>query len=216
MQKARLFLSDRKFLEFLFLAIISALVYLLFVPKFGYYYDDWYLMYAANAGGASVFKDIFVVDRPMRAFVMSPAYLLFGNNPVLFNLSAWGGRVLSAWFFYWGISLLWAHKKKTAWLTALLYLIYPGFLSQVNGIDYQSQMVSLAVMTFTLVLTIYAYQSQKISQRLVLFVLLTLLTAFYLGLVEYFVGMEVFKAAVLILLVFRTETTWAVRLVAPH
>lgn len=211
MQKARVFFSNRTFLEYLLLAFISALAYLLFVTKFGYYYDDWYLMYAAGAKGTSAFLDIFSVDRPMRALVMSPAYFLFGGDPVLFNLSAWGFRVLSAWFFYWGLSLLWAHKQKVAWLTALLYLIYPGFLSQLNGIDYQSQMVSLAVMMLSLVLTIYAYQTQKMPLRLVLFVLLALLTTFYLGLVEYFVGMEVFKAAVLVALVSRAETNWSPR-----
>jgi hypothetical protein len=212
MKKIRQFIIGVVSLEFLLLAVCAAAAYLLFIPKFGYYHDDWYLMYAAGAKGASVFWDIFSVDRPMRALVMSPAFLMFGGNPIFYNLSAWMFRLSSAWFLYWGMSLLWEDQKKTAWSIALLYLIYPGFLSQPNGIDYQSQMVGLAVMMLSLVLTIYAYKTQELLWSRVLFVLLVLLTTFYLGLVEYFVGMEVFKIVVLAVLVFRAENNWALRI----
>jgi len=193
------------------LVIIAGLVYLPFIFHIGYFNDDWYLMYAAGAKGAAVFKDIFIVDRPMRALVMMPAYLLFRNDPVLYSLSAWAFRVLSALFFFWFLSALWPRQRKIAWLSTLLCLIYPGFLSQFNGIDYQSQIVSLATMMLTLLLTVFAYRSKKLSTRLTLFMLLTMLTAFYLGLVEYFVGMEALKLAVILLLVFRDETGWASR-----
>lgn len=212
MQKIKSIFNSETFILSFILILIAALVYLLFLPQFGYFNDDWYLMYAAGAKGAAAFKDIFIIDRPMRAFVMMPAYWLFGNDPVLYNLSAWGFRVLSALFFFWFLSALWNHQKKAAWLSALLFLIYPGFLSQFNGIDYQSQMVSLAIGMLTLVLTIYAYRSKNLSTRLLLLILLAALTTFYLGLVEYFVGIEALKFACIILLVFRDETAWLARI----
>ncbi len=46
------------------LALVSGLAYLPFVSQFGYFNDDWYLMYAAGARGVSVFRDIFSIDRP--------------------------------------------------------------------------------------------------------------------------------------------------------
>lgn len=205
--------SNRRF-DFLppvlILALISAIVYLVFLPKFGYFKDDWYLMYAAGAKGAAAFKGVFIVDRPMRALVMIPAYSLFGNNPVLYNLSAWAFRLLSAVFFYRFLLMLWSRRKMTALLAALFYLLYPGFLSQPNGIDYQSQMVSLAVMTSSLIVLVLAYQAQNLTARAGWFILLSLLTTFYLGLVEYFIGMEIVKLACVLLLVFRDESgTWA-------
>jgi len=211
MEKLKTILRSDGFILPALLIIVAGLVYLPFIFAIGYFNDDWYLMYAAGAKGAAVFKDIFIVDRPMRTLVMMPAYLLFGNNPVLYNLSAWGFRVLSALFFFWFLSALWTRQIKIAWLSALLYLIYPGFLSQFNGIDYQSQMVSLAAMMLTLLLIISAYQSHFFSTRLTLFIMLTMLTTFYLGLVEYFVGMEALKLAVILLLVFRAETGWLAR-----
>jgi hypothetical protein len=208
MQKIRtLFAYENLGLHFV-LVFIAALAYLIFVPWFGYFNDDWYLMYAAGAKGAATFKDIFIVDRPMRALVMGPAYVLFGNNPVLYNLSAWGFRVLSAIIFFRFLSLLWPERRKSAWMAALLYLLYPGFLSQFNGIDYQSQMVSLAVAMLSLVLLVSAYQSTGTLWRLAIFVPLTITTVFYLGLVEYFIGIEVLKIVCIVLLAFRDETGW--------
>jgi hypothetical protein len=212
MRKIRtLFAYENLGLHFV-LVFIAALVYLIFIPWFGYFNDDWYLMYAAGAKGAATFKDIFIVDRPMRALVMGPAYVLFGNNPVLYNLSAWGFRVLSAIIFFRFLCLLWPDRRKFAWMAALLYLLYPGFLSQFNGIDYQSQMVSLACAMISLLLLVSAYQSSETSWRFAIFVCLTITTAFYLGLVEYFIGIEVLKIACIVLLAFRDETEWRARL----
>jgi hypothetical protein len=190
------------------LSLISAVVYLFFIRRFSYFNDDWYLMYAAGAKGPSAFWDIFIVDRPMRAFVMAPAYLIFGNNPVFYNISAWGFRVLSAVLFFRLLCFLWPDQKKISWMSALLYLIYPGFLSQFNGIDYQSQMVSLALGMLSVALLFHAYRHPNLKVLLVSIVFLTVTTTFYLGLVEYFIGLEVFKLACLAMLVFRDQMNW--------
>ncbi|MCZ2122054.1 MAG: hypothetical protein LC108_07310 [Anaerolineales bacterium] len=62
---------------------ISALAYLPHLNQFGYFRDDWYLMYAANALGKNVFQQIYAIDRPLRALVMSGAYELFGVESAL-------------------------------------------------------------------------------------------------------------------------------------
>ncbi len=195
----------------LFFALISAVVYLVFLPRLGYFKDDWYLMYAAGAKGAEAFKGIFIVDRPVRALVMTPAYTLFGNNPVYYNLSAWVFRLLSSILFYKFLLALWPGRKVMSVQASLFYLLYPGFLSQPNGIDYQSQMVSLAVMMLSLVVLIAAYRAKDIMIRAAWFILLCLLTTFYLGLVEYFIGMEIVKLACIFMVAFREETEAWVR-----
>ena len=109
------------------LSLASALIYLIFIHRFGYFYDDWYLMYAAGAKGPAVFWDIFAVDRPLRALVMIPAYSLFGANPLYYNLSAFLFRLLSGISFLWIVRMLWPGKNRTTLWMALLFLIYPGF-----------------------------------------------------------------------------------------
>lgn len=212
MPKIKSILRSETFVELAILVLVSGLFYLIFVPQFGYFNDDWYLMYAAGARGAAVFKDIFIVDRPMRALVMTPAYMLFGANPLYYNIGAYIFRVLSAIGFLWLLRMLWPRQRAAGLAMALLFLVYPGFLSQFNGIDYQSQMVSLAAGMFSVALTIRALQTTKIKVRLVLFSLSAILTLLYLGLVEYFIGLEFLRAACIFIFITRTERSWLPRI----
>ena len=86
----------RKFLPHITLVLISALVYLPFIRQLGYYFDDWYFMYAGGVRGAAVFHDIWSVDRPGGALIMQPLYSIFGQNVLYYNLSAYLFRLLSA------------------------------------------------------------------------------------------------------------------------
>lgn len=208
MQKIKSLFRSETFIEIFLLVFVSGLSYLIFVPQFGYFNDDWYLIYAANAQGPLVFKDIFIVDRPMRALVMIPAYILFGDDPVNYNISAYIFRILSAVGFLWLLKMLWPRQRAASLTIALFFLIYPGFLSQFNGIDYQSQMVSLAAGMFSVALTIYALQVHNLKIRFILFCVSGLLTILYLGLVEYFIGLEFLRAACIFIVVAQTKTYW--------
>jgi len=126
------------------LTIVSAVTYLPLIGQIGYVNDDWYLMYSAGAYGSEAFIDIFSVDRPARALVMIPAYEIFGGNPFYYNLSAYVFRLISALAFFWLLRMLFPGQKKVSFVGSLLFLIYPGFLSQINGVDYQSHVVALA------------------------------------------------------------------------
>lgn len=202
------FASHEVLISLAALVIISAVIYLPLVQKIGYLNDDWYLMYSAHAYGPKAFIDIFSVDRPARALVMMPAYSLFGDNPVYYNLSAYIFRLLSAFGFLWFLRILWPRQQKLTFLATLLFLIYPGFLSQLNGIDYQSQMVSLAAAMISIALSLRASFEDRLWLRTILFAAAVLLGWFYLGLVEYFLGFEYLRLAGFVLLSFRDDGSW--------
>ena len=90
-------------LELALLFLVAGLIYLPFAKQFGYYYDDWYSMYAARVAGPGILRDIYNFDRPGRAFIMIPLFVLFQGNPFYYSLSAYAFRVLGA------VSLLWLH-----------------------------------------------------------------------------------------------------------
>jgi hypothetical protein len=207
MNKVKTFLKSESFLIAAMLIIIAGLAYLPFVGQFGYFNDDWYLMYAARVKGATVFREIFSVDRPLRTLVMTPAYWLFGQNPLYYNLSAYFFRLISGIGFYWLLHMLWPRQRAATVSMALLFLIYPGFLSQFNGIDYQSQMVSLAAAVLSLALTLAAIQSTKKLSKILLYLLSGLLAYLYIGLVDYFIGFELIRVAIIFLFAARKERT---------
>ena len=187
------------------LILVSALAYLPLIGQVGYLNDDWYLMYSAGAYGPDAFTSIFSVDRPARAFVMSLAYNMFGGNVLYYNLSAYAFRVISALAFFLLLNILWPKRSHSALIASLLYLVYPGFLSQMNGIDYQSQMVSLAAVMLSILLSVKAALSDRVGIKVVLFSFSILVGWLYLGLVEYFLGFELFRLLCVLLLFHHKE-----------
>ena len=209
MQKIKSFLRTETFFECILITFISAIVYLVFVPRFGYFNDDWYLMYAAGAKGPPVFWDIFAIDRPLRALVMIPAYTLFGPNPLYYNLSAFLFRLLSGFSFLWILRMIWPEKKQLTLWMSLLFLLYPGFLSQPNAIDYLCHQTGLAAGMISIGLTILATQANSWTRKIWFYGVSILLGWFCLGQIEWYIGLEFFRFACILLLAFRlNETLW--------
>ena len=200
-------MKNRTVLGILLLAIISAMAYLPLVGRFGYYFDDWYLMHSAGAHGPSVFRDIFSVDRPYRALVMIPAYTLFGVNPLYYNLSAYVFRLAGALALFWILERLWPRQQSVTAFMALLFLIYPGFLSQPNAIDYQSHIVGLAAALFSIAFTLKAVLSESPATTIIFHALAIPPGWLYLGQMEWYIGFEIFRWACVFLLSSRAGGT---------
>ena len=165
-------------------------------------------MYSAHAYGPQSFVDIYSIDRPARSLVMIPAYTLFSDNPLYYNLSAYFFRLVSALSLLWLLQMLWPRARSATFMVALLFLIYPGFLSQANGIDYQSQMVSLAAAILSIALGVKASMVQNTAWKFFLFLASVLLGWLYLGLVEYFIGFEIMRFGSFYLLAYREQISW--------
>ena len=184
-------------------AIIVILAYLPLVSQFGYTFDDWYLMWSAKAYGVDAFHKIYSVDRPLRGYLMEAAYTVFGENPLWYNISAWFWRLLSGLMYWWILLKIWPRYRREALGTALLYTVYPGFLSQFNGIDYQSQIASLAIAMSSIALTVKACEDLQFVRKWIYIVLSIAFGWFYLGLVEYEIGFEFLRLGLIFVLFFR-------------
>jgi len=185
------------------LVVIAALVYLPLIAQVGFTHDDWYLMYSAGAEGADVFHEIYSVDRPLRAYLFEPAYNLFGQKVLFYNLSSWIFRVLGALALLWLLQRIWRGQDSLTFLMTLLFLLYPGFLAQFNGVDYLPQFVSVAFAMLSLALTVYAFFDMNLPRRVLAILAAVLLGMLYLGLVEYEVGFEALRLLLIFILVAR-------------
>jgi hypothetical protein len=177
---------------FLMLAV-TAIAYLPLAHQFGFLNDDWYLMFDAHVGGSGFFHEVYNIDRPLRGYLMQAAFSLFGLNPFNYQISAFVFRLLSGLAFFWLLNQLWSKSQFNNLLAAILFLIYPGFLSQINPIDYQAQIFSLACGMFSVALTLKAIRAERTSTRVILTALSILLGWVYLGMVEYFIGFEALR-----------------------
>ncbi len=188
------------------LLIISAAIYLPLAGKIGYSKDDWYLMYDAHVAGPQFFHTVYNGDRPARAYVLGPAYSLFGDQIIYYHFSGYIFRFLSALALFWVLDLIWPRRRAVNFSAALLFLIYPGFLSQVNPIDYQSQLLSLCLAMISIALTVKANLSTRSALKVLFAALSILLGWAYLGLVEYHMGLEVLRLMFIFILVARQGT----------
>ncbi|PKN91596.1 MAG: hypothetical protein CVU44_18615 [Chloroflexi bacterium HGW-Chloroflexi-6] len=205
-------MKSKPWLIFILFIGIAGLAYLPLLAKFGYAFDDWYLMWSAKAYSPQAFFPIFSIDRPLRAYLMFPAYLLFGENPLWYNLSAFALRVTGAFLFWWMLRMLWPRAQTATMGMALLFVIYPGFLSQPNAIDYQSHIAALALAMFSLALTVKAFTAANSTlERIAMLIGSAVVGWLYLGLMEYYIGFELVRALLVGLLALRAEIPWPQR-----
>lgn len=187
----------------LFIFIISTIAYLPLIHKLGYLNDDWYLMYDMQVKTPRFFHEIFSVDRPGRALVMIPMFSVFGFNPLPYHISAFMLRFLGGICLYWSLHMLWPGRRFFNFSSALLFTIYPGFLSQPNAIDYQSHQVGLFLALLSVALTIKSMLSLERGPR-IWFAISAILSGWgYLSQMEYFIGIEAFRFACIFILIWR-------------
>lgn len=181
--------------DFLFLILIlSAFAYLPNITQFGYFRDDWYMMYAANAAGPNVFHSLFAIDRPMRGYLLLWEFSIFGLNPIYYNISGFLFRLMAGVLFYWVLRIIWPEQKNSALMAALLFAVYPGFVSTPNAIDYQPHQVALFLATFSIGLSLWATKTDiNLPLRFRIWLLSGIMAFFYIELVEHFAGLEVLR-----------------------
>ena len=176
----------------LFFAILipAGLAYLLLANRFGFYSDDWYVIYGLTSQGVAKLKDIYIIDRPARAYSIGALYSLFGNHAPLYSYSGFILRSCSAAAFFWIIRMIWPARQVGAYLASALFLLYPGFLEQPNAFEFQTHILSFTIAVFSIGFSVKACLAG--SRRIkVLFMVASAVTApAYMALMEYYFGLE--------------------------
>ena len=187
------------------LFVVTALTYLPLVNKIGYLNDDWYLMYDASTQGSQFLHEVWRSDRPGRALFMIPLFELFGTNPLPYHISMFVFRFFGGISLLWVLRMLWPKRYFFTISAAILFTIYSGFLSQTNAIDYQSHILALFLAVISIALTIRSVLTPSLKTRSLLTGGSILLGWLYLSQMEYFIGLEVFRLAILLMLVLRKK-----------
>lgn len=154
MKKLSSFFRNQNLIYIFILLGIGGFAYLLLINRLGFYGDDLYLIFDGHTQGLDFFKSIFSIDRPAHGYVMYLAYTIFGDRLIFYHLSAILFRFLASLALFGTLNRTWKGNNFYNFLVALLLLIYPGFLSQIQPVDYQSQIFSLFLAMVSIALTI--------------------------------------------------------------
>ncbi len=191
-------ISSRKFnnsyvLPVVLILVTTALAYLPNLLQATVYRDDWYYILDRMIGGPGVFQAMFSIDRPARGPFFELYYLLFGAAPLPYHLASYVWRLLGGLAALWLFRLLWPDQRRAAMWMALLFVLFPGYLRWMEGIEDQPRIASACLEALSFALTLKAIGSTQKWAKVAAWIGSILAGWAYLALLDFGIGMEVFR-----------------------
>lgn len=194
MNSIKRFVRDRPYLAITVAAVTAtAITFGILIPDLGFYQDDWYLIWSGQTRGAASIVELFSSDRPFMGYVYAFDYLLLGNSLVGWHLYALLLKVLGVLGVLTIIKQIWPEQHRTAIFVSLLFIVYPGFLSQPIANTFQNHLLTYAAAIWSIAAGVAAIQVTSRRGVWAYSLLSLALTAFYLPIYEYMIGLEAVK-----------------------
>jgi hypothetical protein len=189
-QSIQKFFQSETFLAGLLILLTTAITYGVSTPQLGYYYDDWYLLWSGHSRGAASIIPLFSTDRPFLGVIYSLVYRLLGDQIINWHLYALLWRFIGALAFLWILRLIWPNHKYTTTLMAVLFVVYPGFLSQPDANTKQNHLYGFGTALLSMAFMLQGLKIQNKVWQFICGLISFLLTINYLFIYEYMIGLE--------------------------
>ena len=167
------------------------------ISKLGYYYDDWYVLWSGAARGASSLIPLFSTDRPFMGIIFSYVYRMLGDQLILWHLYALLWRFIGTVAFLWILRIIWPKHKYITTLMAVLFALYPGFLSQPDATTKQNQLFGFGTALLSIAFMLQGLKSKNGIVKILYSLFSIILTANYIFIYEYMIGLEGMRLALL-------------------
>ena len=177
------------------LLLFVAAAYAVFIPKLGFYWDDWTQLLVARLYPLSTYWQYFASDRPTSAWTHILFVPLLGFKPLhwqIFTLALRGLTVVGMW---WCLTMLWPEYKRTITAAALLFAVYPAFRQQPTAVAYHQHWLQFALYFASLGCMILAVQKKKYRAGWMLLALVLELAQF--SITEFYAGIELVRPVML-------------------
>ena len=175
------------------LVAVSALAYGVNLPEFGFYRDDWLMLWGGKTYGPEFLADLMTRERPLRALLYVQTFSAFQGNVLAWQLYSLLLRVVGGLLFLWLLRMIWPRQKFATMSMAVLFLVYPGFLQQPNAFTFSPNHFAVTIAILSFILTLYAIQASKPITKLGLTLLALATAAMYWMTYEYMIGLEAFR-----------------------
>jgi hypothetical protein len=168
----------------------------IFLPKLGYYQDDWNLIYLVHTQGpSSIWSYYFTDARPLTAWVNELGFLLFDLSAYTWHFASFILRYLTVIFYWLCLKTLWPEQKKKVFWITLFFSIYPLFSLHGMAVTYFTPWLTYLLFASSLYLMILALKRK--GKNLTLWILSVLLTIIHMLTVEYYVGLELIRPIII-------------------
>ncbi len=199
--------ENETFLATLLILLTTVITYGVSIPSLGYYYDDWYLLWSGHARGAESIVSLFSTDRPFMGVIYSYDYRLLGDNILSWHLYALLWRFICGLAFFWILRLIWPKQKYITTLMAVLFIVYPGFLSQPDANTKQNHLFGFGTGLLSIAFMLQALKTNSRVGKILCSLISIVLTANYLFIYEYMIGLEGMRLILLGVTLFQNGFT---------
>ena len=180
--------------------VVGCLLYIPQMKDLGLYRDDWNNFYNLAVRGPRMLIEAYKADRPADGYLIAGLYWIFGTKITAYMIWNLCCRILGSVFLALTLMKVWPGSFKFAGLAGLLAVAFPGFLQQVDGIAYVPHQTAMMCFMLSLWLTALGC-STRWRKWAVLFFFLSMLFSFAnVMLMEYYVGMEIYRLGVIYLM----------------
>ena len=178
-------------------ASVGILLYLPGVKGLGYYRDAWNNFYNLTVRGPEMLIQAFEADRPADGHLVAALYRLFGTNIRPYLIYDLCCRILSSVFFSLTLMTIWPRFPRAAALAGVLAVVFPGFLQQVDAITYLAHQTAMLCFMCSLWLTVLSCVGTNRVRNYSLVFLSMVLSFVNVMLMEYYIGMEIYRFALI-------------------
>ena len=182
--------KNETFVAALLILVTTVITYGVSIPKLGYYHDDWFVLWSGQMRGAESIIPLFSSDRPFMGVIYSFIYRLLGDSVANWHLYALLWRFIGGLAFFWILRLIWPEHKYMTTVMAILFVVYPGFLSQPNANTKQNHLYGFATALLSIALMLQAMKEKTRGLKIAYSLISILMTANYLFIYEYMIGFE--------------------------
>lgn len=193
------------FISLLLITLVTIVAYGIVIPGLGFYRDDWYMLWSAQAQGVQGVMDLFEIDRPFIGILYALDYSILGKSALNWHVYALTVKLLGGFAFFWLLRMLWPERRTEATFATLLYMVYPGFYQQPNAALFINLLLSHTAATLSLALTVYALKVKKDSIRVAVVLGALVLAFFYLIIYEAMIGLEAARFLILWYVVYQQD-----------
>jgi hypothetical protein len=187
-----------------FLLVVCLLSFGLLLPWLGFYWDDWAKILVARLGSLPDYLRYYAEDRPLSAWTHMLFTPLLGTTPLPWHIFTLLLRWLSAWGAWWCLNLIWPSARRQNLAAALIFLVYPVFVSQPAAVTFHQQWLQYALFFLSFGLMLLARRrSGRTYWGLSAGALLAMLAQ--LSVTEYFITLEFLRPLALFFLFQQPE-----------
>ncbi len=177
----------------LVLALVAILAYGLLLPQLGFYWDDLPMSWIRYQFGPDAMARYFSTNRPVWGLLYQVTTRLFPQVPIYWQVFALFWRWVTGMLTWAILRELFPKQTRFALMTALLFLVYPGFNQQWGAYLYSHFFIVLSFFLFSYFLMLHAKRGRYwLKTGFGLF-----FSALNLWMHEYFFVLELMRPAVI-------------------